>query len=47
MEEITENAEIVARVAALDFGKATLTACVRVPHEDRPGGGFRRCGHSL
>ena len=40
MEEITEDAEFVARVAALDIGKATLTACVRVPHEDKPG---RRC----
>jgi len=40
VEEITEDAEFVARVAALDIGKATLTACVRVPHEDKPG---RRC----
>jgi transposase len=32
-----EEAELVARVAALDIGKATLTACVRVPHEDKPG----------
>ena len=38
MEDITEEtAELVARVAALDIGKAELTACVRVPHEDRPG----------
>jgi transposase len=38
MEEITEEtAELVARVAALDIGKAELTACVRVPHEDKPG----------
>lgn len=37
VEEITEEAEIVQRVAALDIGKATLTACVRVPHEDKPG----------
>ena len=37
MEEITEDAEVVTRVAALDIGKATLTACVRVPHEDKPG----------
>ena len=38
MEEITEEAaELVARVAALDIGKASLTACVRVPHEDKPG----------
>ena len=32
-----ENEEIIARVAALDIGKAELTCCVRVPHEDRPG----------
>jgi transposase len=32
-----EEAELVARVAALDIGKATLTACVRVPHESKPG----------
>jgi transposase len=38
VEEVTEEtAELVARVAALDIGKAELTACVRVPHEDRPG----------
>lgn len=37
MEEITENAEIVERVAALDIGKATLVACVRVGGEDKPG----------
>ncbi len=29
--------ELVERVAALDLGKAALMACVRVPHEDRPG----------
>ena len=39
MEEITEEpAELVARVAALDIGKATLTACVRVPHDRQAGG---------
>jgi hypothetical protein len=38
VEEITEEtAELVARVAALDIGKASLTACVRVPHEMVPG----------
>ena len=38
MEEIFgEEAELVARVAALDIGKATLTACVRGPHESKPG----------
>jgi transposase len=36
VEEITEEAaELVARVAALDVGKASLTACVRVPHEGK------------
>ena len=32
-----ENEEIIARVAALDIGKAELMCCVRVPDEDRPG----------
>jgi transposase len=39
-EETSERAELVERVAALDLGKAVLTACVRVPHETKPG---RRC----
>jgi transposase len=37
MEETEELAELVERVAALDIGKATVMACIRVPHEDRPG----------
>ena len=38
MEEITEEeAEPVARVAALDVGKAELVGCMRVPHETIPG----------
>ncbi len=38
VEEVTEEAvELVARVAALDIGKASLMACVRVPHESRAG----------
>lgn len=38
MDEVTEDeAEVVARVAALDIGKASLVACVRVPHEGKPG----------
>jgi transposase len=37
MEEITEEAGMVARVAALDIGKASLVACVRVPLETVPG----------
>ena len=38
MEEITEEpGALVERIAALDVGKATLTVCVRVPHDDKPG----------
>jgi transposase len=38
MEEITEEpGALVERVAALDIGKATLTVCLRVPQEDKPG----------
>jgi len=38
MDEITEEpGALVERVAALDIGKATLTACIRVPHETKPG----------
>src|ERR671914_544402 len=37
MEEVAESAEIVARVAALDLGKSSLVACVRVPCPDKPG----------
>jgi transposase len=38
MDEITEEpAALTERVAALDIGKASLTACIRVPHEDKPG----------
>ena len=40
MEETGERAELIERVAALDIGKAALMACIRVPHEDKPG---RRC----
>jgi transposase len=40
MEETSELSELVERVAALDLGKAVLTACVRVPHPGKPG---RRC----
>jgi transposase len=38
MDELTEEpAALTERVAALDIGKASLTACIRVPHEDKPG----------
>jgi transposase len=32
-----DKEQIIARVAALDIGKAELVCCVRVPDEDRPG----------
>jgi transposase len=37
LEEDQQTEEIVARVAALDIGKAELVCCVRVPDKDRPG----------
>ena len=38
MEEITEEAaELVARVAGLDIGKASLVCCVRTPHRASRG----------
>ncbi len=37
MDEIDDSAQLFERVAALDIGKAVLTACVRVPNPDRPG----------
>jgi len=37
MEEIDEQELHVERIAALDLGKAVLEACVRVPHESKPG----------
>jgi transposase len=37
LAQTQDNEEIIARVAALDIGKAELVCCVRVPDEDRPG----------
>jgi transposase len=37
VEQTEEPVELVARVCALDIGKATVMACVRVPHDDNPG----------
>jgi len=39
LEETQDEQEIIARVAALDIGKAELVCCVRVPD---PTGGSRR-----
>jgi hypothetical protein len=37
LEEDMQVEEIIARVAALDIGKAELVCCLRVPHEGKPG----------
>ncbi|WP_246170452.1 IS110 family transposase [Pseudonocardia hierapolitana] len=37
LEEDPQVEEIIARVAALDIGKAEVVCCVRVPHEGKPG----------
>jgi transposase len=37
IEETDEAVELVERVCALDLGKAALTVCIRVPHDDKPG----------
>jgi transposase len=37
LEEAHDSEELIARVAALDIGKAQLVCCVRVPSPDRPG----------
>ena len=34
--ETQDDEQVIARVAALDIGKAGLVCCVRVPDEDRP-----------
>ena len=40
VDPVEESAGLVERIAALDIGKASVMACVRVPHPDKPG---RRC----
>lgn len=37
LEQTQDSEEIVARVAALDIGKAEVMCCVRVPDQARPG----------
>jgi hypothetical protein len=37
VEEVDEQELHIERVAALDLGKAALEACVRVPHQTKPG----------
>jgi transposase len=44
LEETHDAEEIIARVAALDIGKAELVCCVRVPSPDRPGRRLQEVG---
>ncbi|MCM4084943.1 IS110 family transposase [Paractinoplanes hotanensis] len=37
LTDTEDHEEIIARVAALDIGKAELVACVRVPSDTTPG----------
>ena len=37
LEETADREEIIARVAALDIGKAEVVCCVRVPQEGPAG----------
>ena len=37
LAQTQDEEQVIARVAALDIGKAELVCCVRVPDEDRPG----------
>jgi len=37
VQQTQDSEEIVARVAALDIGKAEVMCCVRVPDEAHPG----------
>src|SRR5919204_42275 len=37
LKQTQDREEIIARVAALDIGKAEVMCCVRVPDPDRPG----------
>jgi len=41
LTQTQDEEQIIARVAALDIGKAALVCCVRVPDEDRPGRALR------
>ena len=42
LEETADEQEIIARVAALDIGKAELVCCVRLPGTGGRAGGCRR-----
>jgi hypothetical protein len=44
LEETNDTEELIARVAALDIGKAELVCCIRVPGQGKGAGACRRCG---
>ena len=37
LAQTQDDEQVIARVAALDIGKAELMCCARVPGEDHPG----------
>ena len=43
LAESHDEEQIIARVAALDIGKAELVCCVRVPGRAARRNGCRRC----
>jgi hypothetical protein len=43
LTQTQDSEEIIARVAALDIGKAELVCCVRSRMRTGRGGGCRRC----
>lgn len=43
LAESQDEEQIIARVAAIDIGKAQLVCCVRVPAEEIRRSGCRRC----
>jgi hypothetical protein len=47
IEETDEAVDLVERVCALDIGKAALTVCIRVPHDDSRDTAARKSGSTL
>ena len=43
LAQTQDEEQVIARVAALDIGKAELMCCVRVPDEDHPGKRLQEC----
>ena len=45
LAESQDEEQIIARVVAIDVGKAEFVCCVRVPANGNPKSGCRRCPH--